>query len=632
MRAQLRKLILLLLLLDISLATLYVSQWPRRLEVPSGSNVTLHCEVLGLTEPRVIIYPYWVIGGTEEGEEERVVYPPPQETQREDALPESEIGTGLSLQVRHLRPSHSNTYRCLASVHLPDRRLLLRGNGTVLLVRDSSLSTIYVSQWPRRLEVPSGSNVTLHCEVLGLTEPRVIIYPYWVISGMGEGEEERVIYPAPEESRQEATLPESEIGTGLSLQLRHLRPSHSNTYRCLASVHLPDRQLLLRGNGTVLLVRDISLATLYVTQWPQRVEVPSGSNVTLHCEVLGLTDPRVKIYPFWVVGEKGEGEEERVVYPLPEGSQQQDALPESEIDTGLSLQLRHLRPSHSNTYRCLASVRLPDRPLLLRGNGTVLLVRDGSLVTLYVSQWPRRLEVPSGSNVTLHCEVLGLTEPRVIIDPYWVVGGTEDEGEERVLYPPPEGSRQQDALPECEIGTGLSLQLRHLRPSHSNTYRCLASVHLTDRRLLLRGNGTVLLVRDISLATLSVFQWPRRLEVPSGSNVTLHCEVLGLTEPRVINYPYWVVGGTEEEGEERVVYPPPPPPRDPSSKMFSLRVRSARDSPSNSGTSDRATPTPTAAWRPFTFPTASCCSEGTGPCSWYEVLLGSHCLFTSCSS
>ncbi|XP_059813360.1 uncharacterized protein LOC132385340 [Hypanus sabinus] len=267
MRAQLRKLILLLLL-DSSLATLHVSQWPQRLEVPSGSNVTLHCEVLGLTEPRVIIYPYWVIGGTGEGEEERVVYPPPKESQQEAALPESEIGAGLSLQLRHLRPSHSNTYRCLASVHLPDRQLLLRGNGTVLLVRDaaspfslphyvtdSSLATLHVSQLPQRLEVPSGSNVTLHCEVLGLTEPRVIIYPYWVIGGTGEGEEERVVYPPPKESQQEAALPESEIGAGLSLQLRHLRPSHSNTYRCLASVHLPDRQLLLRGNGTVLLVR-----------------------------------------------------------------------------------------------------------------------------------------------------------------------------------------------------------------------------------------------------------------------------------------------------------------------------------------------------------------------------------------
>ncbi|XP_072911426.1 uncharacterized protein [Hemitrygon akajei] len=267
MRAQLRKLILLLLL-DSSLATLSVSQWPQRLEVPSGSNVTLHCEVPGLTEPRVIIYPYWVIGGTGEGEEERVVYPPPEESRQDAALPQSEIGTGLSLQLRHLRPSHSNTYRCLASVHLPDRHLLLRGNGTVLLVRDapspfslphgvtdSSLATLYVSQWPQRLEVPSGSNVTLHCEVLGLTEPRTIIYPYWVIGGTGEEEEGRVVYPPPEGSRQEAALPQSEIGTGLSLQLRHLRPSHSNTYRCLASVHLPDRQLLLRGNGTVLLVR-----------------------------------------------------------------------------------------------------------------------------------------------------------------------------------------------------------------------------------------------------------------------------------------------------------------------------------------------------------------------------------------
>ncbi|XP_062911315.1 uncharacterized protein LOC134350235 [Mobula hypostoma] len=255
MRAQLRKLILLLLLLDNSLATLHVSQWPRRLEVPSGSNVTLHCEVLGLTEPRVIIYPYWVIGGTEEREEERVIYPPPQETRPEDALPESEIGTGLSLQLRHLRPSHSNTYRCLASVHLPDRRLLLRGNGTVLLVRDISLATLSVSQWPRRLEVPSGSNVTLHCEVLGLPEPQVIIYPYWVVGGTEDEGEERVVYPTPEGSRQQDALPECEIGTGLSLQLRHLRPSHSNTYRCLASVHLPDRQLLLRGNGTVVLVR-----------------------------------------------------------------------------------------------------------------------------------------------------------------------------------------------------------------------------------------------------------------------------------------------------------------------------------------------------------------------------------------
>ncbi|XP_072911415.1 uncharacterized protein [Hemitrygon akajei] len=410
MRAQLRKLILLLLL-DSTLATLSVSQWPQRLEVPSGSNVTLHCEVLGLTESRVIIYPYWVIGGTGKGEEERVVYPPPRESQQEAALPQSEIGAGLSLQLRHLRPSHSNTYRCLASVHLPDRQLLLRGNGTVLLVRDSTLATLSVSQWPQRLEVPSGSNVTLHCEVLGLTESRVIIYPYWVIGGTGEGEEERVVYPPPRESQQEAALPQSEIGAGLSLQLRHLRPSHSNTYRCLASVHLPDRQLLLRGNGTVLLVRDAgspfslprcvtetpsstslspslyvlqtlphhvtdsSLATLSVSQWPQRLEAPSGSNVTLHCEVLGLTESRVIIYPYWVIGGTGEGEEERVVYPPPEGSRQDAALPQSEIGAGLSLQLRHLRPSHSNTYRCLASVQLPDRQLLLRGNGTVLLVR-----------------------------------------------------------------------------------------------------------------------------------------------------------------------------------------------------------------------------------------------------------------
>ncbi|XP_072911425.1 uncharacterized protein [Hemitrygon akajei] len=387
MRAQLRKLILLLLLdapspfslphcvTDSTLATLSVSQWPQRLEVPSGSNVTLHCEVLGLTESRVIIYPYWVIGGTGKGEEERVVYPPPRESQQEAALPQSEIGAGLSLQLRHLRPSHSNTYRCLASVHLPDRQLLLRGNGTVLLVRDSTLATLSVSQWPQRLEVPSGSNVTLHCEVLGLTESRVIIYPYWVIGGTGEGEEERVVYPPPRESQQEAALPQSEIGAGLSLQLRHLRPSHSNTYRCLASVHLPDRQLLLRGNGTVLLVRDSSLATLSVSQWPQRLEAPSGSNVTLHCEVLGLTESRVIIYPYWVIGGTGEGEEERVVYPPPEGSRQDAALPQSEIGAGLSLQLRHLRPSHSNTYRCLASVQLPDRQLLLRGNGTVLLVR-----------------------------------------------------------------------------------------------------------------------------------------------------------------------------------------------------------------------------------------------------------------
>ncbi|XP_017575479.1 uncharacterized protein LOC108440845 [Pygocentrus nattereri] len=389
----------------------------------------------------------------------------------------------FNLTISNLEPSDTATYYCTV-IFFYD---ITFGEGTFLVVKDTSLTKHTVHQLPVFEAVHPGDSVTLQCSVL--TESCSGDHSvYWFRHGSGESHP-GIIYTHGNRSDECEKSSETDSPTQscvYKLPKRKLSLSDAGTYYCAVAAC----GQILFGNGTELNVTGTTFSG-YAVEQDQLKIAEVGDSVALSC--FSTRDMKTTIV--WIKQNPGEKpvqiatSYQHQAGTFYNGFDQSGRFKTQAGPGSFNLTISSLEPSDTATYYC-ANIFIYD---ITFGEGTVLVVKDASLTKHTVHQLPVFEAVQPGDSVTLQCSVLTEScsgDHRV----YWFRHGS-GESHPGIIYT--HGNR----IDECEKSSETDsptqscvykLPKRNLSLSDAGTYYCAVAAC----GQILFGNGTKLDHKD----------------------------------------------------------------------------------------------------------------------------------------